>query len=115
MGYIKRDDAINASKIVYIEYLELHDGDCIDGDMADIPVVFKSDIEKIPDADVAIVVHGQWVDSDGNPVVWCKEYDCPSDSCYCSVCKSWLVGSDEYIIHAHFCPNCGAKMEEVDE
>lgn len=40
---------------------------------------------------------------------------CVTDSCECSECGEWLTGSDEYECSARYCPNCGAKMEEVEE
>jgi len=97
LGYIKREDALRASE-------ERKYG-------REIPVVFKRDIEKIPDEDVAKVTHGEWVNGDGEVVKWDDEHNCPSESCYCSECHEWLVGSDEYDIPAYFCPNCGARMD----
>lgn len=54
--YIKKEDALNASKIIYIEYLEEDNNNYIDADADFIPVVFKKDIEMIPAADVVEVV-----------------------------------------------------------
>ena len=54
--YIEREAAINASKIVYIEYIEIDGEGYEDGNADDIPVVFKRDIEAIPAADVIPVV-----------------------------------------------------------
>ena len=57
-------------------------------------------IEDARAADVAPVVHGQWVDN-GIP-----------DSILngCSVC-GFTCGSRSFF----YCPNCGAKMDESDE
>lgn len=63
-------------------------------------------IEQIPAADVAPVVHGQWICiSKGY-----GEYEC-------SVCHGVDSNcSDYYGIHVvteqEFCPNCGAKMDK---
>ena len=59
-------------------------------------------IESIPIADVAPIIHGQWeTNSD------------MSDTLICSVCK---CGFDMWKHDPHnFCPNCGAKMDEVSE
>lgn len=62
---------------------------------------------SIPAADVAPVVHGRWI---GAPL-------CGNDNCKCSECGSF------HNIHANlrgeimqkYCPNCGAKMDEVSE
>lgn len=50
--YIRKTDALNASKITYIECLYLDDGGYLEGESDAIPVVFKRDIEAIPAADV---------------------------------------------------------------
>lgn len=52
-------------------------------------------LQKVPAADVAPVVHAQWIE-DGSGIIICPE------------CKR------EYNLHAkytHYCPNCGAKMD----
>ena len=77
-GYISREAALNASKIVYIEYLETDDDQYIEGECDIIPVVFKKDIEKIPAADVVEVVrckNCENADSNGMGCcyVWCNE------------------------------------------
>ena len=64
-------------------------------------------ISDMPAANVAPVVHGQWI---GKPI-------CGNDNCRCSECGSW------YNIHANlrgevmqkYCPNCGAKMDDPVE
>ena len=72
----------------------------------DIPFhVLDDDIFGMKAADVAPVVHGRWI---GAPL-------CGNANCRCSECGSW------YNIHANlrgeimqkYCPNCGAKMDEV--
>ena len=57
-------------------------------------IAFKSDVDKIPTADVEEVKHGEWIE-DGDYQV-------------CSVCGEehhW----DEY--RATYCDACGAKMD----
>ena len=69
-------------------------------------------LRELPAVDAAPVVHGRWVDADGNPVAWSKALpSSPEDSCMCSVCDTWLVGSDELPVYGLFCPACGAKMD----
>ena len=71
---------------------------------ADYQYVTKYDIDNTPTADVAEVKRGRWID--------------PEDiTCYkCSVCGKYAI--QEYGLNApifwHYCPNCGAKMDEVD-
>lgn len=59
-------------------------------------------IKTAPAADVAPVVHGEWVDTpDGTATI-------------CSYCKAdWNVfDNDTY--RFNYCPNCGAKMDLED-
>ena len=56
--------------------------------------------KNIPAADVAPVVHGRWETNSDRP-----------DTLICSGCK---CGFDMWKHDPHnFCPNCGAKMDEV--
>lgn len=48
-----------------------------------------------PDADVAPVVHGRWIE-DGSLIITCSE------------CKR---GYNLIAKYTHYCPNCGAKMD----
>ena len=58
--------------------------------------------ENLPAADVAPVVHGRWETNSDRP-----------DTLICSVCK---CGFDMWKHDPHnYCPNCGAKMDEVIE
>ena len=88
--YIRRTDAVKIAEkygIAHGSVLGRHTGlaDCI-----------ASEISGLPAADVAEVVHGQWVDN-GIP-----------DSILngCSVC-GFTCGSSSFF----YCPNCGAKMD----
>ena len=66
---------------------------------------FKKAIKKMPKGiivDVAPVRHGRWGTHSDRP-----------DSLICSVCK---CGFDMWKHDPHnYCPNCGAKMDEVSE
>lgn len=55
-------------------------------------------IEDVPAADVAPVVHGRWID-DGSGIIICPE------------CER---GYNLHAKYAHYCPNCGAKMDGGD-
>lgn len=73
----------------------------------DFPYICEETLEELIDDAPTIEERkeGKWVD-DGKPV------DPDRDSCWCSVCGAWLVGSDEYRVDHNFCPNCGADMRE---
>lgn len=64
------------------------------------------ELQKMPAADVATVVHGRWVPieydgyADGNPV-W--------DLWECSECREEHSGDEDTL--TPYCPNCGAKMD----
>ena len=55
------------------------------------------DVDAIPAADVAPVVHGQWI------------YDKKAQRPYCSVCKGYFYGATNSPMS--YCPNCGAKKD----
>ena len=57
-------------------------------------------IEDALIADVAPVVHGQWI------------YDKKAQRPYCSVCKGYFYGATNSPMS--YCPNCGAKMDGGD-
>lgn len=68
-------------------------------------IITESDIDNVPAADVAEVVHGFWIDPHWENSNFC---------CDCSVCKGEAM-------HKEFrwkdkgiypiCPNCGARMD----
>lgn len=94
--YINREAAINAIEAVP------------DGNWKNTRYV--TEISAIPAADVAPVAHAHWedvsVDDEGSMLI---------ASMFCSNCKRWHnevyhYGSPTEM--AHYCPNCGAKMED---
>ena len=58
--------------------------------------VFRA-INRQITADVAPVVHGQWI------------YDKKAQRPYCSVCKGYFYGATNSPMN--YCPNCGTKMD----
>ena len=70
------------------------------------------DVRKVicsmPAADVAFVRHGQWIPCGNDP------FD--AGMFYCSVCQGLkyfdeeVLTSEEAEKYAHYCSNCGAKM-----
>ena len=72
-------------------------------------VVPVSDIEVAPAADVAQVVHGQWI------LVGTNEHDYETSvEEKCSLCGRYVYRYDTQP-QDNFCPNCGAKMDKEDE
>ena len=86
---------IDADMIEYFKTFNPNKGEKTIADMA-----WRSDIDAIPTADVAPVVHGKWVLND-DQVYECKE---------CGYVPSF----DGYT-YFNYCPNCGAKMDERRE
>jgi len=62
----------------------------------------REDIECLPAADVRPVVRGTWVGID----------DFPHEDWECDHCGSVVGNTDDPWNYYHYCPNCGAKMEE---
>ena len=71
-------------------------------------------IDGVPAADVAPVVHGEWLNTDGDYT-----------SAACSICKTeYEVATEEeaekglwdaFMCSYRYCPNCGAKMDRRNE
>ena len=85
--YIRREDALRA---LYTDYA-----------YAAMDV-----IKRLPAADVAEVVHGEWMrtDDDWNSLTTIQ----------CSLCgEEWCfeVDEDVSLLNYKYCPNCGAKMD----
>ena len=62
------------------------------------------EISYFPAADVAQVVHGRWRKS--------KEGVCGDYLFVCSACGADYWESPSFYKQAHYCPNCGAKMDK---
>ena len=71
-------------------------------------------IDEEEAVDAAPIVHAHWEDLDNEPIEL-DEDGCPVKSAFCSNCHEWLTGSEEYACKGYYCPNCGAKMDEVIE
>ena len=71
---------------------------------AHYPSWYASQIEELPPADVAPVVHGKWMKEDRGRVEYCAVCDqCGFD---------WMWSDRGYF---KFCPNCGAKMDAKEK
>lgn len=63
-------------------------------------------ISEMPAADVAEVVHGEWLRSDDD---WNS-----LTTIQCSICgEEWCFETDDDVslLNYKYCPNCGAKMD----
>lgn len=92
--YIRRSDALKGVELFQCGW-------------AEIEAVQTDYIERLPAADVAPVVHGEWYLLD----------DCANAGLYCSVC-SRRVHRDEFAykkLRSKYCPHCGAKMDGGNE
>ena len=92
--YIERESAI----AWFMPYV--HAGESIDAD------VVISDIKGMKSADVAEVVHGEWLRSDDD---WNS-----LTTIQCSLCsEEWCFETydDVSLLNYKYCPNCGAKMD----
>ena len=90
--YISREAAIDAARIW-------------NGDES-TEAWIQSNLRKLPSADVRPVVRGKWIDRDDKYYGW--------NMWACSACGEEFVlteGTPDMNDY-HFCPNCGARMEE---
>ena len=67
------------------------------------------DLDKILSADVGPVIHAAWKVDRGEGTegsnVWVWQ---------CSHCGYFKLTSSNFMINYHYCPNCGAKMNEAN-
>ena len=80
--------------------------------ISDAYFALEKAIDVLTATDVEPIRHGRWVDENGDTVRMIDGV--PEKSCWCGSCGEWLVGSDANEIKGHYCPNCGARMDEVD-
>ena len=66
-------------------------------------VVTVEDIKNAPTVDTEPIRHGSWVGID----------DFPHEDWECTNCGYIIYGDDD-IRDLHYCPNCGARMDEDD-
>lgn len=67
------------------------------------PEICTQEINSIPAADVATVMHGRWI-HDG-----CRVKG-GIDWCHCSECGK----SNDFCARTNYCPKCGAKMDGAE-
>lgn len=69
------------------------------------PEICAQEINSIPAADVAPVVHARWIHS--------RYEDCSEqfELVKCSQCNHEAYAMAFYVRGGNYCPNCGAKMD----
>lgn len=99
--YIKRTDAVKIA-----EKYGLANGSAL-GRHTGLADCIASEILSLPAADVAPVVHGRWIDG-------AEDFTCGNHNAECSICRCYVSwdGCDEDF---NYCPNCGARMDGVNE
>ena len=103
--YIEREAAVNAI-IAIMPSMSTPDGH---GERDDLVLAAQEmcednirEINNIPAADVAPVVHGRWVYGEDVDI-------------QCSVCGADALTEGDYRqVKSRYCPNCGAKMDLED-
>ena len=101
--YIRRED--------FIQYLEkCKKGAAVTNLVWATIMAIERDVRDMPAADVAPVVHGEWlrVDDDWNSLTTIQ----------CPICsEEWCFETDDDVslLNYKYCPNCGAKMDGGNE
>lgn len=96
--YIRRDAAMKAVASQY--------GACRSPAQNRMIDEIRNKIRRMPAADVAEVVHGEWLRSDDD---WNS-----LTTIQCSICgEEWCFETDDDVslLNYKYCPNCGAKMD----
>jgi hypothetical protein len=98
--YISREAAVKIA-----EKYGLADGSVL-GRHTGLADCIASEISALPAADVAEVVHGEWLraDDDWNSLTTIQ----------CSLCsEEWCFETDDDVslLNYKYCPNCGARMD----
>ena len=95
------DEYINRGKLKAAVIADLQTLQTVDEHTLNLAIL---EIEEAPAADVALVVHGEWLEE---PVEFWSEPDY-----LCSKCKTYAITNSEgRQVRSNFCPYCGAKMD----
>ena len=98
--YINRTDSVKIA-----EKYGLSNGSAL-GRHTGLADCISTDISGLPAADVADVVHGEWLRSD-------DDWDSLT-TIQCSLCsEEWCFETDDDVslLNYKYCPNCGARMD----
>jgi hypothetical protein len=84
-------------------------GEYIGEDVRDVDAILTDRVKEAPAADVAPVVHGEWIGYTASAYIGCTEDGEPKwaerRKYLHKKCGRWSA------IKEPFCPNCGAKMD----
>lgn len=110
--YIYADDIKNAIEGVTRTYLStLSTTDTIDSVTAKwLYKRLKTLVDEMPTADVRENVHAHWIKNDGRYGWHCS--GCGVDDIYA---YDWSTENGQDELQDHFCPQCGAVMDEREE
>ena len=99
MSYIEREALLKNAQTYSMEF-----GEYLGEDVRDVDAILADRVKKAPAADVAPVVHGEWV------LVGTNEHDYETSvEEKCSLCGRYVYRYDTEP-QDNFCPNCGAKI-----
>ena len=84
--------------------MRLIDADAIEKELGveDRDLYVQHILDSAPTIEAEPIKHGRWVKISE------RNYKC-------SICNDWWSGEEEEIKTFNYCPNCGAKMDEVTE
>lgn len=101
--YIRRDAAMKAVASQY--------GACRSPAQNRLLDEIRNKIRRVPSADVAEVVQGQWEETDWREydAQSCKTIRYPKAAIVCTNCR--CAFKKDALWRRDFCPNCGAKMD----
>lgn len=68
----------------------------------------KEMLANCPTVDAEPVRHGHWIEAHDNDGL---DYECSNRKCQCRISYNGAKVSGDF----NYCPNCGAKMDEVSE
>lgn len=104
MSYIEREALLKNAQTYSMEF-----GEYIDEDVRDVDAILADRVKEAPAADVALIVHGRWLNFTGNfSTAECNRcgelYEVSPDE---NPCEDFFSAFKQLY---KFCPNCGAKM-----
>jgi NADH pyrophosphatase NudC (nudix superfamily) len=107
--YIEREALLKNAQTYSMEF-----GEYIGEDVRDVDAILADRVKEAPAADVAPVVHGEWLNFTGDfSTAECNQcgelYEVSPDE---KPCEDFFSAFKKFY---KFCPNCGAKMNRESE
>ena len=104
MSYIEREALLKNAQTYSMEF-----GEYIGEDVRDVDAILTDRVKEAPAADVAPVVHGEWLNFTGDfSTAECDQcgelYEVSPDE---KPCEDYFNAFKQFY---KFCPNCGAKI-----